>query len=76
MYSDYAFILRWSDLPVEFGEEKIKEVRENLIEQEKGHYVGEAEEELGMSEEEYVRNEVWDKDSVISHITNHFPIYF
>lgn len=76
MLSDYAFYLDWNDLPVEWRKEKIEEVRENLIEQEKGHYAAEAEDELDMAEEEYLRNEVWNRDNVESHIKNHFPIYF
>ncbi len=76
MLSDYAFYLDWNDLPVEWRKEKIEEVRENLIEQEKGHYAAEAEDELDMTEEEYLRNEVWNRDNVESHIKNHFPIYF
>jgi len=78
MLDDYAFELRWNELPVEWRKEKIEEVRENLIAQETEHYQGEWEKsELGYnSPEEYTRQEIWIFKKVKEHIQYHFPVYF
>lgn len=90
--NNYAFYMDWEDLPEDYREEKIDEVREKLVAQEKGHYVGAVEdriqeedpdhevqmtdEEAAREEERYLREEVWNREEVERHIRNHFPVYF
>lgn len=74
--SDYPFHLDWYELPPEWREEKLQEVQTKLIEQEKDHYAGDAEELGYESEEEYLKEEIWTLENVEDHITNHFPVYF
>jgi len=67
----------WDELPDEFKEQKINELQEELIEEERGH-TGDSRNKImeaaGWTEEEYIRHEVWPRSMVERHIKNHFPV--
>lgn len=76
--NERPFYLQWDELPLDWREEKVEEVRNKLVEQGKEDYEYEYEgnEEDYEDLAEFVREEIWSYDAVVEHIENHFPIYF